>query len=99
MTQLKKISRNNTATGTRPDGSRFVILHNTTVVDVAPSGTVRLNTGGWLTVTTMARMNQAAGEWDLDFRVSRAKGKFSAYRRGTRTTVFSKDGTTITLPA
>jgi len=33
-------------------------LHNTDIVTAFPNGTLRLNTGGWRTVTTKARMNQ-----------------------------------------
>jgi hypothetical protein len=73
MGQMSKISKNNTAISRNADGSIVVRLHSTDVVTVATDGTVTLNTGGWNTVTTRARMNQAANEFNLGFRVFQEK--------------------------
>lgn len=35
-----------------------VLLHKTHVVKVYPDGTYTLHTGGWLTATTLARINE-----------------------------------------
>ena len=77
MAQTQKISRNNTAVYTQEDGTREVYLHKTRIVSVTAGNEVTLNTGGWLTATTCARMNQAANEWRLGFSVSRAGGVLS----------------------
>jgi hypothetical protein len=42
--------------------------HNTTVVAVSPKS-VCLNSGGWRTVTTKLRMNQASNQFGLGFQV------------------------------
>ena len=78
MSQTQKISRNNTVVSICSlTGGRSVTLHSTRVLAVYPSGKIVLNTGGWLTVTTITRINQAASEWRLPFRASRAGGKLS----------------------
>ncbi len=74
MAQTQTISRNNTAVYTQENGTREVYLHKTRVLAVTSDNVVTLDTGGWLTVTTCTRMNQAANEWRLGFNVSRAGG-------------------------
>jgi len=69
---MQRISRNNTRIE-RDGDSAFphairVILHKTCVVEVTPSE-ITLNSGGWDTSTTKARMNQASNELDLGFTV------------------------------
>lgn len=57
----------------RPDGAIAVRLHATDVVTYLPNGTYRLDSGGWRTVTTKARIaeyapvhiGQKAGVWTL----------------------------------
>lgn len=66
-----------TATTVRTEfgvGKLSVVYHSTEVVKVAMDGTVTLNTGGWRTATTKARMNQAANEFGLSFSVYQEKG-------------------------
>jgi hypothetical protein len=53
----------------RDSGSIIVRYHATNVVVVAMDGTITLNTGGWRTVTTKLRMNQAARQFHLGYRV------------------------------
>ena len=45
-----------------------VYYHNTRVVFVSGKY-ITLNTGGWPTVTTKLRMNQAANQYDLGYQV------------------------------
>ena len=61
-----------TATSVRrdPDGTIRVVYHSTEVVRAEPSGVIHLNTGGWFSNTTKARMNQAASQFGLGFLVS-----------------------------
>ncbi len=89
MAQTQTISRNNTAVYTQENGTREVYLHKTRVMAVTVDNVVNLDTGGWLTVTTCTRMNQAANQWRLGFRVSRAGGVL---------TVRCSDGRTIEAP-
>jgi hypothetical protein len=49
---------NNTYLERRPDGDIAVRLHATDVVTFHADGTATLDSGGWLTVTTKARMNE-----------------------------------------
>ncbi len=52
------------------DDLRLVTLHDTTIVQHhILEDRVVLNSGGWKTVTTKARMNQVFDEWELDLRV------------------------------
>ena len=44
---------------TAPDGTVAVRYHRTDVATLHPDGTVTLRTGGWRTVTTKRRINQA----------------------------------------
>ncbi len=51
------------------DGVLSVVYHQTEVVRREPDGTVILDTGGYPTVTTKLRMNQASNQFDLGYRV------------------------------
>ena len=105
MTQTQRISRNNTTVWEdESTGETCVTLHATTVFRHNPkTRTVTLNSGGWLTVTTKTRMNQAANQFGLDFSVYQ-KGKDVStdepswfVRVGERTLDFT-DGMTFELP-
>jgi hypothetical protein len=62
---------NNTWLERRPNGDIGVRLHETDVVTYSPDGSITLDTGGWFTVTTKARINEFTpfvvgsnrGEW------------------------------------
>lgn len=63
---------NNTYLERREDGILAIRLHSTDIMLFSPNGGVTLQTGGWHTVTTKARMNehlegfsitQRAGQW------------------------------------
>lgn len=58
-------------TRTRTEGAEFIVrYHSTDVFKFKEStGVVTLNSGGWHTATTMRRMNQAAFEFGLAFKV------------------------------
>lgn len=68
MGQMNRISRNNTSVYVGDDYST-VRLHETEVVRHEQGVGITLNSGGWQTATTKARMNQAASEWGLSYRV------------------------------
>jgi len=51
------------------NGAVSVRYHNTVVARLNGDGTVTLNTGGWQTVTTKRRMNQALAMWGSDLQV------------------------------
>jgi len=48
---------------------KHVRYHSTRVVTIHPNGDVTLRTGGWRSNTTKCRMNQAANQFGLSFRV------------------------------
>ena len=82
MGQMQKVSRNNTQV---IKGARMaVVLHGTTVVSWDET-TVTLNSGGWRTVTTKARMNQASNEYGLGYTVWQDRGKWYVNHGGTIT--------------
>lgn len=49
---------NNTRAYIEYDGSVSIELHSTKVVVLYPNGLVKLQTGGWQTITTKDRINQ-----------------------------------------
>ncbi len=86
MPQVQKISKNNTQV-INEDKTTTVILHKTCIVVWdRNSRTIKFNTGGWETTTTVTRMNQACNEFGLPWRVSRAKGAMSARNYKTEET-------------
>jgi hypothetical protein len=56
---MDRICPNNTAVFTGDDGALTVVLHKTAVFKKYPDGIIELNSGGWRTVTTKNRINQA----------------------------------------
>ncbi|KKL13496.1 hypothetical protein LCGC14_2525150 [marine sediment metagenome] len=69
MGQTQRVSGRATSVFTDDDGIVNVVYHATHVVRVFPSGKIVLDTGGWRTVTTRTRMNQAANQFRLGYRV------------------------------
>lgn len=92
MPSLNKISKNNTKVVANADGSVSVTLHNTEIIRHWPADRkLRLDTGGWFTVTTARRMNQAFNEWNLPVNVSFAKTGNAAVTMDGAVHRFSKD--------
>lgn len=56
-------------------GMTHVQYHETNVVSFNAQEVV-LRTGGWATATTKLRMNQAASQFNLGFRVAQKKGQW-----------------------
>lgn len=73
MSQLRKISKNNTRI-IREGLETRVRLHSTDVVTFCPERII-LNTGGWETATTKNRMNQASNQFQLGYHVFSRKGQ------------------------
>lgn len=73
--ERRKIA-NNTWLERRDHDQIAVRLHDTDVVTYLPNGSITLNTGGWFTVTTKARINEFSpfgvsstrGEWSVAIR-------------------------------
>ena len=55
---ISKRIANNTLEVNYPDGRKAYRLHDTDIVTYMPDGTIVLNTGGWDTMTTRARMSE-----------------------------------------
>ena len=82
-----------TATSIRHDnGATVVRYHQTDVVTVA-GNQITLDSGGWRTVTTKRRMNQAANEFSLPFAVYQRRGEWFVDYRGE--TLRFADGMTL----
>ncbi len=103
MSQVTRISKNNTVVLDNKDGSRSVILHKTEIVRWYPSERrVVLDTGGWFTPTTRTRMTQAMHEWNLPVRVgfTRKANEAEVYAPNTGETIashrFNTDSITFT---
>ena len=69
MAQQYKIGTHATTVARDSEGVLRVTYHATPVVTVYPNGRIDLNTGGWLSLTTKARMNQASSQLSLGFHV------------------------------
>lgn len=67
MSQIHTVRGRATSVQTR-NGETNVVYHNTTVVSF-DADKITLNTGGWKTVTTKTRMNQASNQFDLGYDV------------------------------
>lgn len=67
MSQQNTIGRTATTVYTE-NGTTKVRYHSTVVVEFTPE-TIILNSGGWHTATTKTRMNQAANQFGLNYRV------------------------------
>jgi len=67
MGQTQRVQGRATSVFTE-NGSTYVVYHNTAVVRFNENE-IELNTGGWRTVTTKARMNQASNQFDLGYQV------------------------------
>lgn len=64
------------ATKILTDDSATAVVYYGTYVVVFTDKDVRLNSGGWQTVSTKARMNLASDEFNLGFGVYQRKGKW-----------------------
>ncbi len=63
----------------------YVILHSTIVVEYnRRSGDIRLNNGGWYTVTTKTCINEALRQLKYPGRVYQEKGEWYLYLDGAR---------------
>jgi len=80
MTRNSRRSGHNEREYVNSDGSISVVYHGTEIVWIGPDGRVILNTGGWLTVSTMAHIRKALVRHRVPGTVSRAGGVFSFFR-------------------
>lgn len=96
MAQTSRISKNNTVV-LNENNVTTVILHQTRVVTVDYNERkITFNTGGWMTATTVARMNQAMNEFSLPYCVGRAGGVMAARNHQTGEE-FKFDGDELTV--
>lgn len=68
MSQLQRIGTRSTTVHTNEDGMTQVVYHSTAVVSFNDK-VIILNTGGWDTLTTKTRMNQASNQFRLGYNV------------------------------
>lgn len=93
MSKTDTVGNHKTTVATDDTGTTSVTYHATRVVSWSDSE-ITLQTGGWRTVTTKLRMNQAAQQYGLGFRVSQTNFDWFIDYRGTRVP-FNSD--TVTL--
>lgn len=93
MGQMSKV-RGRATSITRRAGKTFVRYHSTDVV-VFDDRAVTLDSGGWKTATTKARMNQASHEFGLGFSVYQDKGEWFVMDRSSRKSIPFVDGMTL----
>ncbi len=94
MTHMDKLSGYKTNV-MATNGHISVVYHSTLIVEATPTE-ITLDTGGWRTVTTKRKMNQAARQFGLGYRVEQKNFKWFV-RAGDRlftldrTLTFSRD--------
>ena len=93
MAQQHKVGSVHTAIQRSRDGITRIVYHSTAVVEIAPDGSVTLDSGGWRTSTTKTRINQASNQFALGFQVYAKAGSWYVHFDG-RDLPFS-DGMTI----
>lgn len=79
MPRMDKLSRYNT--GVIQIGNVIRVVYHTTMIVEVGHDTITLDCGGWDTVTTRRKMNQAAKEFGLPYTVYREDGQ--TYARST----------------
>lgn len=94
MGRMDKIGRRDTTVWVDDQGWTNVRYHNTVVVRFN-RGHIELDTGGWQTATTKARMNQTANQYGLDFYVFQTAFKWFVQPKGMKLIPF--DGRRISL--
>lgn len=91
MGRMEKIGK--TATKIRTEGPLTAVRYHATDVVTFNETEITLNSGGWRTRTTMARMNQASNQYNLPFQVFQHKGEWFVKIAGR--TVDYRDGMTF----
>jgi len=76
MSKLDSIGTHKTRIIAGPDGRVDVQYHATIVASKDTNGRITLNSGGWKTVTTKRRMNQALRQWGTGYYVHQVKGEW-----------------------
>lgn len=96
MPRMDQLSTYRTAT-ICTNGRISVIYVATEVVTVTPDGTITLRTGGYRSVTTKRKMNQASNQFGLGYGVTQRKGDWLVtFRDGRADMAFAGDE--ITFP-
>ena len=81
MANYNKIGKR--ATKVIHEGNQTVIQYHRTPVVTFNDNFITLNTGGWFTVTTKARMNQASNQFNLGYHVYQENFKWFVDFRGS----------------
>ena len=96
MAQTHKLGTVATSVRTE-DGTTTIRYHQTDVVKFNKvEGWIQLDSGGWHTVTTKLRMNQAANQFGLGYSVYQRKGEWFVDTPDGRTLDFA-DGMKVAL--
>ena len=84
-----------TATSIRGDNGKVIIRYHATDVVTFDAYKITLDTGGWRTVTTKRRMNQASEAFGLGYTVYQQSWDWYAVHNGK---VYRFSGETLTIP-
>lgn len=100
MSQTQRLGTRGTSFRRDKNGTLTVQYHQTVVVTAKEDGTIILDTGGWHTVTTKTRMNQAANQFGLGFNVRQKDYQWyvTVDRKGEPRFDVIFDGHTLTIP-
>lgn len=92
MPAMNKLSNYATTVSRGTDGVTRVTYHNTVIVSFSDTEIV-LNTGGWDTATTRRKMQQAANQFSLPYRVFRKAGETMVQWAGAKPVPFTGHAT------
>lgn len=90
MSRMNQLGKSNTS-AVCTNGLISVVYHNTLVVEADKNrGIIKLDTGGWKTPSTKARMNQASNQFGLGYQVYQKDHEWFVDYQG-KTYTFSGD--------
>lgn len=93
MAQTRTVGTHATTIHTDAEGTTHVVYHSTAVAAWNPTK-IHLDTGGYETATTKARMNQAANQFGLEYQVWQKDYAWHVDYRG-KTTPFTGQRMTL----
>lgn len=80
MSEVKESVRNTRIK--QSDGELKVWYYKTKIVEVDRDGTITLDHGGWLTASTIRKMNQISDMFNLGYQVRRNAGELEVTYQG-----------------
>lgn len=94
MGQTSRVQGRATTVSRTRTGSMQVIYHSTVVIEWGDKNII-LNSGGWKTLTTKTRMNQAMNQYGLGYSVFQKDFEWHVVNQKTGAVIAYEDGMTL----